>query len=60
MPWRGDVAYLREKAKRFRELSGEYSRKGMPVGPTLDELAVDLETKADEIERREKARAGPP
>lgn len=44
-----EVAYLREKAKRFRKLASEYQSH---ISAKLLEIAEELEKYADELERR--------
>jgi hypothetical protein len=47
-----DVAYLREKATHFRKLAAKAKADLNPMTERLEKLAVDLDARADEIERR--------
>jgi prefoldin subunit 5 len=47
-----DVAYLREKAAHFRKLAAKAKAELNPMTERLEQLAADLEAKADEVERR--------
>ena len=55
MPWRKDVEYLREKAARFRRLAAGFAPS---IADKLLNAALEIEQKADEIERREATRSG--
>lgn len=49
MPDRTDeIRYLRQKARQFRELAGAYQTE---ISPLLLEIAVELELRADAIEK---------
>ena len=50
MPWRQDVQYLRDKAARFRRIPLGFAPS---IADKLLDIALDLEQKADDIERRE-------
>ena len=44
-----EIRYLRRKARQFRELAGKYQTE---ISPKLYEIAVELEQRADELERQ--------
>ena len=46
-----DVAYLREKAAHFRKLAAKARADLNPMTERLEQLAADLDAKADEVER---------
>ena len=46
-----DVAYLREKADHFRKLAAKAKADLNPMSDRLEQLANDLDAKADEIEQ---------
>ena len=55
MPWRSEVAYLREKAVQFRKLAADYAADyNVTAAAKLYEIAIDLEAKAAEIEARNR------
>jgi len=43
-----EIAYLREKAKQFRDLA----KLRTPISPKLIEMAEEFEKRADEIENK--------
>ena len=44
-----EIRYLRRKARQFRELAGKYQTE---ISPKLYEIAVELEQRADALERQ--------
>jgi hypothetical protein len=44
-----EIRYLRRKAQQFRELAGKYQTE---ISPKLYEIALELEQRADELERQ--------
>jgi hypothetical protein len=54
MPDRADeIRYLRRKAQQFRELARHYPTE---ISPKLYEIAVELELRADELEKQQNQR----
>lgn len=43
-----EIRYLRRKARQFRDLATQYETE---ISPRLLEIALELEQRADEIER---------
>ena len=48
MPWRRDVAYLREKAAEFRKLAAQYD---VTVAAKLYEIAIDYHIRSLTVDR---------
>jgi hypothetical protein len=46
-----EIRYLRRKAQQFRELARQYPTD---ISPKLFEIAMELELRADELERDNK------
>jgi hypothetical protein len=44
-----EIRYLRRKARQFRELAGKYQTE---ISPKLYEIALELEERANELERQ--------
>jgi hypothetical protein len=48
MPLRREAHFLRERARRLREIAGAYQTA---LSQQLREMAAELETRADELEK---------
>lgn len=46
-----EIRYLRRKARQFRELATSYQTD---ISPKLLEIAIELEQRADELERQRR------
>jgi hypothetical protein len=44
-----EIRYLRRKARQFRDLAGKYQTE---ISPKLYEIALELEQRADALERQ--------
>ncbi len=46
-----EIRYLRQKARQFRELAATYDTE---ISPLLLEIAIELELRADALEREDE------